>query len=63
MTRVLDQPAEQAAEWVLCERCRALTYGKRFTRSLAVCPECGWHSRLTAWQRMGQLLDPDSAEV
>ncbi|TYB39279.1 acetyl-CoA carboxylase, carboxyltransferase subunit beta [Micromonospora sp. AP08] len=49
------------APWVRCEQCRALTYGKRFTRELGVCPECGRHSRLTAAERIAQLLDEDSA--
>lgn len=59
MTRVLGRPVEDA-QWVLCKGCRTLTYGKRFVRTLGVCPECGWHSRLTAWQRIDQLLDPGS---
>ncbi|WP_238545341.1 hypothetical protein [Streptomyces bingchenggensis] len=49
------------ADWVRCERCADLIYGKRFARTLRVCPDCGWHSPLTARQRLGQLLDADSA--
>lgn len=52
--------ASGAAEWVSCARCRELTYGRRFERDLRVCPGCGAHSRLTAWQRIGQLLDAGS---
>ncbi|SFI23643.1 acetyl-CoA carboxylase carboxyltransferase subunit alpha [Streptosporangium canum] len=52
--------ASGAAEWVSCARCRELTYGRRFERDLRVCPGCGAHSRLTAWQRIGQLLDTGS---
>ncbi|MGW3242244.1 carboxyltransferase subunit alpha [Streptomyces sp. NPDC001070] len=51
-------PAEP--EWVRCERCAALVYGKRYARALRVCPECGAHGRLTARQRLDQLLDPGS---
>ncbi|MDX2705186.1 acetyl-CoA carboxylase, carboxyltransferase subunit beta [Streptomyces sp. PA03-6a] len=47
-------------DWVRCERCAALVYGKRYTRTLRVCPECGAHGRLTARQRLDQLLDPGS---
>lgn len=49
------------ADWVRCERCADLIYGKRFARTLRVCPDCGWHSPLTARQRLDQLLDPGSA--
>lgn len=49
------------AEWVRCERCADLIYGKRFARTLRVCPDCGWHSPLTAQQRLDQLLDAGSA--
>ncbi|MGY0057274.1 acetyl-CoA carboxylase, carboxyltransferase subunit beta [Streptomyces sp. LZ34] len=49
------------ADWVRCERCADLIYGKRFARTLRVCPDCGWHSPLTARQRLDQLLDAGSA--
>ncbi|WP_331767319.1 acetyl-CoA carboxylase, carboxyltransferase subunit beta [Embleya sp. NBC_00896] len=52
---VLDRP-----DWVKCGRCAELVYGKRFTRGLQVCPDCGDHARLTARQRLEQLLDPGS---
>ncbi|MFF7250927.1 acetyl-CoA carboxylase carboxyl transferase subunit alpha [Embleya sp. NPDC008237] len=47
-------------DWVKCGRCAELVYGKRFTRDLRVCPDCGDHARLTARQRLDQLLDPGS---
>ncbi|MYS80883.1 acetyl-CoA carboxylase carboxyl transferase subunit [Embleya scabrispora] len=47
-------------DWVKCGRCAELVYGKRFTRDLQVCPDCGDHARLTARQRLDQLLDPGS---
>ncbi|WP_042372846.1 acetyl-CoA carboxylase carboxyl transferase subunit [Streptacidiphilus neutrinimicus] len=49
-------------EWIRCDSCVRLIYDKRFTRSLRVCPDCGTHARLTAHQRLDQLLDPGSAE-
>ncbi|UGQ10797.1 acetyl-CoA carboxylase, carboxyltransferase subunit beta [Yinghuangia sp. ASG 101] len=51
---------EPVADWVRCARCSELVYGKRFVRSLRVCPDCGGHGRLTARQRLDQLLDPGS---
>ncbi|MDZ5443319.1 acetyl-CoA carboxylase carboxyltransferase subunit alpha/beta [Micromonospora sp. 4G57] len=54
-------PATPAdAEWLTCGGCRVLLYRKRFDRLLGVCPECGWHSRLTVDERLRSLLDPDS---
>jgi len=53
--------AEQA--WLVCGGCRAMLYGKRFARSVRVCPECGHHAPLTARQRLASLLDPDSLRL
>ncbi len=50
------------ADWVRCAGCGALVYGKRWTRTLHVCPDCGHHGRLTAPERLEQLLDPGTAE-
>ncbi|TKA06640.1 acetyl-CoA carboxylase, carboxyltransferase subunit beta [Actinacidiphila oryziradicis] len=55
-----ERPTASAADWVRCEGCSVLIYGKRFRRTLNVCPECGWHARLTAQERLEQLLDPGS---
>ncbi len=48
------------ADWVRCAGCGSLVYGKRLSRGLEVCPECGSHHRLTAPERIAQLLDPDT---
>ncbi|MFJ9516859.1 acetyl-CoA carboxylase carboxyl transferase subunit alpha [Kitasatospora sp. NPDC101801] len=52
---------DELPDWVRCEDCAALVYGKRFLRALRVCPECGRHAMLTAHQRLEHLLDPGSA--
>ncbi|MFC5744431.1 acetyl-CoA carboxylase, carboxyltransferase subunit beta [Actinomadura rugatobispora] len=49
------------ADWVACRRCRTPVYGKRFTRDLCVCPDCGHHAPITAPRRLEQLLDEGSA--
>lgn len=61
MVAIDERPASQPPEWVRCEYCAALVYGKRFVRTLHVCPDCGTHARLTAQQRLDHLLDPGSA--
>ncbi|GDY31751.1 acetyl-CoA carboxylase carboxyl transferase subunit alpha [Gandjariella thermophila] len=52
-----------AAEWITCARCRQLVFHRKWARALGVCPQCGSHSRLSAPQRVAQLLDPESAEI
>jgi acyl-CoA carboxylase subunit beta len=47
-------------EWVRCEGCSSLVYGRRLERNLDVCPECGDHRRLTAEQRVRYLADVGS---
>ncbi|MFI1963252.1 acetyl-CoA carboxylase, carboxyltransferase subunit beta [Streptomyces pathocidini] len=61
MVQFDDRPIAPTPEWVRCERCEGLVYGKRFGRNHHVCPDCGSHARLTAHARLDQLLDPDSA--
>ncbi|MGP4000592.1 acetyl-CoA carboxylase, carboxyltransferase subunit beta [Streptomyces sp. 8N706] len=60
MVQCDERPADRAPSWVRCERCAELVYGKRFGRTLSVCPGCGWHAHLTAPQRLDQLLDRGS---
>ena len=49
--------------WVRCRGCATIVYEKRYRRGYAVCPECGYHGALTAWERVDQLLDPGTAAV
>ncbi|HEV7648838.1 MAG TPA: acetyl-CoA carboxylase, carboxyltransferase subunit beta [Actinophytocola sp.] len=50
-------------EFVSCRQCRSLIYDKRLSRSLRVCPDCGHHGRVSARDRVGQLLDPGTVEL
>ncbi|HEY8486490.1 MAG TPA: acetyl-CoA carboxylase, carboxyltransferase subunit beta [Limnochordales bacterium] len=43
--------------WTKCSGCRAILYSKELARSLRVCPRCGYHFRIGAWQRLAQVLD------
>jgi acetyl-CoA carboxylase carboxyl transferase subunit beta len=65
MTEVIGRPLDVAeyAPWELCSGCGALVYGRWLARNLRVCPECGRHHRLTAPQRLAQLLDEDSVRL
>src|SRR3981189_3250718 len=48
--------------WVRCdnERCRELLYVREFENNLKVCHKCQHHARLTALERVSQLVDDGS---
>lgn len=46
--------------WFQCPRCRAATLKDEFTRNLKVCPKCGYHSRISAVERLALTVDSDS---
>lgn len=52
----------ESEDWVLCRECKSVTWRKRFERMLMVCEHCGRHARLSAEERLRQLLDAGSAE-
>jgi acyl-CoA carboxylase subunit beta len=46
--------------WIKCPRDGAFVYHKRLERNLKVCPECNYHFRISAAERLRFLVDPDS---
>jgi len=48
--------------WMRCPGCEGMIYRKVVTENMEVCPECGYHFRMGARQRVEQLTDPDSFE-
>jgi acyl-CoA carboxylase subunit beta len=67
--RVIPPPAPEFAlritalpvdRWTKCVQCGAFIYYKRLEKNLKVCPECNFHFRLNARERISFLLDPDS---
>ncbi|MDY7011890.1 MAG: acetyl-CoA carboxylase, carboxyltransferase subunit beta [Planctomycetota bacterium] len=48
--------------WMRCGECETMLYRKAVAENLEVCPECGWHFRIGASERIGQLTDPDTFE-
>jgi len=63
MTMAPQRGVAEDNGWVLCSGCRTPLYGKRLARNLKVCPDCNHHHRLTAPERLEQLLDPGSVEI
>jgi len=49
-------------DWLACQSCGTLLFQDRFDRLFGVCPECGWHSRMTANERLDLLFDAGSAK-
>ena len=48
--------------WVRCgnDKCKELIYTREFEKNLRVCQKCQFHARLSARQRIAQLLDEGS---
>jgi acetyl-CoA carboxylase carboxyl transferase subunit beta len=48
--------------WLKCPGCSAMLMRRKLDENLGVCPECSFHFKLTARQRVEQILDKDSFE-
>jgi acetyl-CoA carboxylase carboxyl transferase subunit beta len=53
--RAASGPSENL--WVRCLRCRELNYVRELEDNLKVCVKCGYHFRLSARERIAQLVD------
>lgn len=45
-----------------CEGCQKIFYRKEMKKNLNVCPQCGHHHHMGAYERLDSLLDQDSFE-
>jgi acetyl-CoA carboxylase carboxyl transferase subunit beta len=43
--------------WVKCSNCKEIVYKKEVVRNANVCPKCDYHFRISARERLSQLLD------
>lgn len=48
--------------WMRCPNCEAMSYRKQVEQNLHVCPDCDYHYRIGADERIEQLCDPGSFE-
>jgi acetyl-CoA carboxylase carboxyl transferase subunit beta len=48
--------------WIKCAHCKELIYSKEYENTKKVCPKCGHHFRLGAYERVNVLLDEGSFE-
>jgi acetyl-CoA carboxylase carboxyl transferase beta subunit/acetyl-CoA carboxylase carboxyl transferase alpha subunit len=56
-TTVATRRSTETTQWTKCPSCDAFLYIKRLEHNLKVCPECSYHFRLSAADRLSQLLD------
>ena len=45
---------------VKCPKCKEILYGRDWEKNLKVCVRCGYHFKLTAYERIALLVDQDS---
>ncbi len=46
--------------WLRCQACGKMVYRRHLESNLNVCPECDFHHRISAAERVNQLADPDT---
>ncbi len=46
--------------WLRCPECEKMVYRRHLEANSQVCPECGYHHRIAASERVRQLADPGS---
>jgi len=52
------QPAQVEDIWQICPKCKAHIHKEGWAKALQVCPQCGFHDRMTAGDRLRLLIDP-----
>jgi DNA-directed RNA polymerase subunit M/transcription elongation factor TFIIS len=45
---------------VKCPKCKEILYSRDWQKNLKICSRCGYHFKLTAYERIDLLADPDS---
>lgn len=48
--------------WLKCPQCAGMLYRKTVEERLHTCPDCGYHFRINAQQRIDTLVDPGTFE-
>ena len=48
--------------WTVCPRCKAHVFKEEWRKALQVCPECNYHGRIPAHERLALLIDKDTFE-
>lgn len=51
------QPMQEGL-WFKCPQCSDMIYNEDWEKNLKVCPKCGYHDRMNAFERIKLLIDP-----
>jgi acetyl-CoA carboxylase carboxyl transferase subunit beta len=60
--RVREKRGVPSGLWLRCADCGAMIFRKEAQRLMNVCPECGHHMYLSAWDRINSVLDDGTFE-
>jgi acetyl-CoA carboxylase carboxyl transferase subunit beta len=58
-----NKGVDDTAQWEKCRKCGETVYRKELSDNLFVCPRCGYHFRMHAFDRVHMLVDGDFSEV
>ena len=56
-------PANDAALWSKCLKCGEVLYSRDLAANLFVCTRCGYHFRMSAYDRIASIADGDFTEI
>jgi acetyl-CoA carboxylase carboxyl transferase subunit beta len=54
---IFHRHRKAGALWVQCTRCHELIYQREFDDNLKTCPRCNHHARISAFERVANLVD------
>ncbi|MBV8283844.1 MAG: acetyl-CoA carboxylase carboxyltransferase subunit beta [Candidatus Eremiobacteraeota bacterium] len=58
-----DAEGRDAALWTKCPKCGEVLYRRDLAANAFVCPRCGHHFRMSAFDRISSIVDGDFAEI
>jgi len=54
-----DMPSAPDGMWIKCSKCQGVVYNKQLG-NYKICPDCGGHFRISAWETINLIIDTDS---
>jgi acetyl-CoA carboxylase carboxyl transferase subunit beta len=61
--RAKETPSGEAALWSKCPKCGEVLYRRDLAANLHVCTRCGYHFRMSAYDRIASIADGDFVEI
>lgn len=58
-----DRTVRTEGLWIKCEQCKQIIWKKDMESNLNVCPQCNFHFKVSARERLEQLFDDDNYTV